>query len=292
MKKRKQTALLILFVVVSAVTSGLLWQSKSEISSFEQQVEELRSELNKETAINEQMRALLALDSELLFASDYNDVEQALTEALHNYDSTLIQPIQRRLDFIASLNETSSADNDTIDERDQVVRRQRIMLQAFQSQMDSLRADHWQRADSLKSLIAKAHEDIRKKDKELQKKQRVQVISFAGNNGATIHYLGEVVEGKANGGGVGIWSTGSLYRGEWRNNLRHGKGSFEWVDGEKYNGEYIDGKREGDGTYTWPSGERYEGQWMNDRRNGEGILYDVDGNKRYEGAWKDDKPLN
>lgn len=87
------------------------------------------------------------------------------------------------------------------------------------------------------------------------------------------------------GGGIGIWTTGSVYRGEWRNNLRHGKGSFQWKDGERYGGNYVDGKREGEGTYYWPSGERYEGQWVADQRTGQGTLFDLDGNVRYKGEW-------
>lgn len=290
--KHNRTALLILFAVVTVVSVGLLWQANQEVAKLEREATAHVSNMNRYIALQEQMNELLTLDEQLLTEGDYQAVKAALEGALYSYDTALRQPIQQRMAYLNALDQAQNSGGDSLDQRDQLLNRQRAMLQTMQSQVDSIRAAHWQHADSLKSLIARAHEEIRKKDKALQKEQRVQVISFAGSKGATIHYLGEVVDGKANGGGVGIWSTGSLYRGDWRNNLRHGKGSFEWADGEKYTGEYVDGKREGDGTYTWPSGERYEGQWMNDRRNGEGILYDLDGNKRYEGAWKDDKPVN
>jgi hypothetical protein len=290
--KHNRTALLILFSVVTVVSVGLLWQTNQEVAKLEEEVALRTASLHRQIALREQMNELLTLDAELLIDGDYEAVQHALAAALLNYDTALALPIQQRISYLNEIEIGQNNGNDSLDERDQLLKRQRAMLQAAQNQLDSTHAAHWQHADSLKSLIARAHEEIRKKDKALQKEQRVQVISFLGSKGATIHYLGEVVDGKANGGGVGIWSTGSLYRGDWRNNLRHGKGSFEWADGEKYSGEYVDGKREGEGTYTWPSGERYEGQWMNDRRNGEGILYDLDGNKRYDGPWKDDKPVN
>ncbi len=145
-------------------------------------------------------------------------------------------------------------------------------------------------ADSLRQRIAGLHAEIAKKNNELNRKQLIQVISFKSENGRLIHYLGEVVNGKANGGGVGIWNTGSLYRGEWKDNKRHGKGTFEWADGEKYVGEYVEDKRNGVGTYSWPSGERYEGEWKNDTREGFGKLFDQDGNIKFEGRWSGDKP--
>jgi hypothetical protein len=127
---------------------------------------------------------------------------------------------------------------------------------------------------------------------DLRKHERVKVLSFPGQKGATVHYLGEVANGQANGGGIGIWTTGSVYRGEWKNNLRHGEGSFQWADGEKYIGAYVNGKREGMGVYLWPSGDKYDGEWKNDRRNGQGTLYDLDGRIVFSGLWVDDQPKN
>lgn len=142
------------------------------------------------------------------------------------------------------------------------------------------------------SQISNLKKELELKEKLLDQKENVQVISFTNANNVQIYYLGEVKDDKANGGGIGIWtSTGSIYRGEWKDNLRHGKGSFEWAEGERYVGEFIEDEREGKGTYYWPSGERYEGEWENSMRNGYGILYDPDGNIQIEGEWKDDKPV-
>jgi hypothetical protein len=158
--------------------------------------------------------------------------------------------------------------------------------------IDSLRIKMLESAkDSLSKRIVALNDELSARSKELGRKQAVQVLSFKNDEGKQIHYLGDVSNGKANGGGVGIWSTGSIYRGEWRNNQRHGKGTFEWSDGMKYDGDFLNDIREGEGTYYWPSGEKYVGEWKKGKREGFGILYDKDGNIRYEGSWKEDKPL-
>jgi len=161
-------------------------------------------------------------------------------------------------------------------------------LQKANTRLRSANAD----IDSIQNLVDDLNNQLEIKNAELRKKGSVQVLSFKKDKNITVHYLGEIKNGKANGGGTGIWSTGSMYRGSWKDNNRHGEGTFEWVDGVKYTGTYKDDKRHGEGTYSWPSGERYEGDWKNDVREGYGILYDQDGNIRYKGNWQNDKPAN
>lgn len=137
--------------------------------------------------------------------------------------------------------------------------------------------------------VAELKNTIQEQEKQLSKKDKVQVISFRNEKGNLIHYLGEVKDGMANGGGVGIFDTGGIYKGEWKNNQRHGKGTYEWKDGHKYEGEFVNGEREGQGTYLWSSGEKYVGQWRGGKRNGQGTLFDKDNNVSYEGLWEDDR---
>ncbi|MGM0635070.1 MAG: hypothetical protein ACQESK_03310 [Bacteroidota bacterium] len=137
--------------------------------------------------------------------------------------------------------------------------------------------------DSLQRLV-------NEKNRALQRSENVKVISFKSESGNLVHYLGEIKNEKANGGGIGVWSTGSIYKGEWKENKRHGEGEFTWADGQRYEGDFVDDIRTGEGTYYWPSGEKYEGEWQNNKRHGKGVLYDPDGNVSYEGKWKKDKP--
>jgi hypothetical protein len=137
--------------------------------------------------------------------------------------------------------------------------------------------------DSLKNALALTQN-------KLERKENVQVLSFTNQNGNLIRYLGEVKNNKANGGGIGVWDTGSVYTGDWKDNKRHGQGVFEWADGQKYEGNFDNDIRTGYGKYFWPSGEKYVGEFENNRINGEGILYDLDGKIEYEGVWKNGKP--
>ena len=74
---------------------------------------------------------------------------------------------------------------------------------------------------------------------QLARKSTSGYLTFSDSKGIKIHYVGEVKEGKALGQGVGLYSTGSRYEGEWQDNLRHGDGTFFWPDGEYYKGSFA-----------------------------------------------------
>jgi hypothetical protein len=114
-------------------------------------------------------------------------------------------------------------------------------------------------------------------------------LHLISSKGKKFEYFGETANLKANGYGIGVYESGSVYKGYWKDNLRQGKGIFTWVDGERYEGDYIQDLREGQGIYFWKNGERYEGNWKNDRRQGEGIVYRKNGKIKNRGIWEDDK---
>lgn len=118
-------------------------------------------------------------------------------------------------------------------------------------------------------------------------------LEFVSSKGRTVFYYGQSINDYANGKGVGLfWESGSLYKGDWKDNMRHGRGIFQWKDGERYEGEYRNDRREGYGVYHWKNGERYEGQWLNDMRHGNGTLYDKNNKVKISGLWDKDKPIN
>jgi hypothetical protein len=45
------------------------------------------------------------------------------------------------------------------------------------------------------------------------------------------------------------WDTGSVYKGEWKDNKRHSYGIQIWSNGNKYEGEWAHGNREGHGVF-------------------------------------------
>ncbi len=126
-------------------------------------------------------------------------------------------------------------------------------------------------------------------NKEIEKlKTGKGVIQFSSSKNGSVTYLGDLLNGKANGKGYGLWKSGSAYDGNWKDNMRHGEGVFIWADGEKYEGEYQNDQRHGYGVYVAKAG-RYEGQWKEDMRHGEGKLYEANGKFKLQGIWEKDK---
>ena len=123
----------------------------------------------------------------------------------------------------------------------------------------------------------------------------------------TALYIGPWVRGKKSGLGMFVVPGGSMYHGQFRNDMRNGKGSVIFVNGEikvmsgtwtdnvhggpmchiEYsNGNHYYGSvvnnfiRHGLGSLECADGSMYvDCDWVNDKRNGSGILYRPDGTK-------------
>lgn len=251
--------------------------------------ESLNSELEEIKTKYHLIENLLLADTWII-SGEHQKALVFYEERVADFPTDLENLVQKRIAYINSVLMMEGNENEA-------TARYKTQLAATQDQMNSLKDElesQKEKFDSLSQLSSEKIEllerEVRLKSQALDRKDKIKVITFTSSKGITVHYLGEVDEGKAQGGGLGIWTTGSKYQGDWKNNLRHGKGVFTWADGEKYDGNYVNDIRQGEGTYYWPSGERYEGEWKNDRRNGQGTLYDKDGNIRYRGTWQDDKP--
>lgn len=277
------------FIVVALASICVFFTLRQ--ASLKQRNKKLQQELvalDQSVALRD---SLIALDAWLLDRIGTDEAMERLMQfSEQNTDSILAVGLAFRIAYLETVAELAQSDNDLVRSKDVQIARLKQANATLEAAVGEQLDQAEQALDSVKSLNQRLEGKLAKAQRELALKEKVKVISFAGLKGATVHYMGEVVDGKANGGGIGIWTTGSVYRGEWRSNLRHGKGSFQWKDGERYEGNYVDGKREGEGTYYWPSGERYEGQWVADQRTGQGTLFDLDGNVRYKGEWLNDVP--
>ncbi len=157
---------------------------------------------------------------------------------------------------------------------------------------NDIKAKSQKTIDSLFAVLIDAKEKLVEAKKISANQNNQKVISFNSKSGNKVFYIGDLLYNKANGNGTGIYAnTGSMYVGEWKNNLKHGFGQYEWADGVKYEGFFENDTRKGFGKFFWNSGERYEGEWDNDKRNGKGILFDINGNIKFEGDWVNDKPI-
>jgi hypothetical protein len=114
-------------------------------------------------------------------------------------------------------------------------------------------------------------------------------LSIKSKKGGNLYYVGEIENGKANGKGISVSQSGSVYEGQWKDNNKHGYGNYKWADGERYEGEYQNDLRHGNGTYFWKNGQRYMGQWVDDKREGKGAIYNKNGKLKIKGTWKDDQ---
>jgi len=120
------------------------------------------------------------------------------------------------------------------------------------------------------------------------KENMYQMLQLVSSKGVPFQYVGMVKECKANGYGVAIYDSGSIYKGEWKDNLKHGYGVYTWKDGESYEGFYVENKREGLGTYRWKNGEYYQGYWENDMRHGDGTIFKKNGKIKVQGIFEKD----
>ena len=85
-------------------------------------------------------------------------------------------------------------------------------------------------------------------------------------------YIGDVVDGRANGQGTLTWASGAKYVGQFKDSKQHGQGTYTFPDGYKYVGEWKDDKQHGQGTYTGTDGHKYVGEYKNGKR-WKGIKY-------------------
>ena len=74
-------------------------------------------------------------------------------------------------------------------------------------------------------------------------------------------YTGQFKNDLFNGEGTLIYANGDKYVGEFKYGLRHGKGTMTWIDGSKYVGGFKDNLFSGQGTYTSKDGKIESGQW-------------------------------
>ena len=125
----------------------------------------------------------------------------------------------------------------------------------------------------------------------------------------TVAFIGTFKDGKKNGNGQEYEEDGSIYNGDYLNDYRNGEGSISnngkeifkgyWKNGLKhghgreimnqsiYNGDYYNGYRHGKGIQTRFDGQViYNGEWQYDKRHGKGTIY-MKNNDVYEGEFVD-----
>ena len=107
---------------------------------------------------------------------------------------------------------------------------------------------------------------------------RSTVGEFAG-----CEYDGMRRDNQREGYGQYKWRNGSIYIGQWSNDLFSGYGKLVWMAGEVYEGYFVKGNRDGQGRLIWKSGNTFEGIFEKDLlKNGIFTISDCQFNAVFE----------
>lgn len=84
-------------------------------------------------------------------------------------------------------------------------------------------------------------------------------------------YMGTMKFNERSGKGIYFNDKGTIYDGEWFNNVFHGQGTLYLDDGMIYNGTFVNGCREGKGSlFSQDHSFYYTGEWREDEKCGVG----------------------
>lgn len=286
MEKVKKISLIIFPIIIISLLIAIFFLGERK-NHFKKQAQEKTEKLENLEKQNELYTQKSKADEHFI-AGDY---DKAMEIYLQIEDSIEDNSFMRsRKATIARFNSLRSELDSTQNiSNSQLANMEREMDSKISEVEEEYKAKIERLEQEYSAKIATLNRTIDQKERQIQNKAELGRLTFYNANGTKIAYFGEVKFGKANGEGVGHYSSNSVYDGDWKNNMKHGKGTYKWVDGHKYVGEYQNDKREGEGTYFWNTGEKYKGEWKNDKRNGQGTLYDKDGNVKLEGQWKNDE---
>ncbi|RUA33996.1 MAG: hypothetical protein DSY77_07360 [Bacteroidetes bacterium] len=286
MKKVKNISFYIAPIIIVGCLIAIFFISKRK-NHFKEKAQNKIAQLENLEKQSELYRQKSKAD-EFFIAREYNDAMEIYLKIEDSIDDKSFMKSRR-----ATIERFNSLKSELDSTQNMSMSQMASMEREMDKKISELENEYEEKIKNLKERfdkdISSLKNTIAQKEKEIQNKVELGRLTFYNANGTKIAYFGEVKFGKANGEGVGHYSSNSVYDGDWKNNMKHGKGTYKWVDGHKYVGEYQNDKREGEGTYFWNTGEKYVGEWKNDKRNGHGILYDKDGNVKLDGEWENDE---
>ena len=133
----------------------------------------------------------------------------------------------------------------------------------FSNHQSEMRSNQLAEFESLEADTIESEQNI----------EHVTGLTFKDASGNDFSYTGEVIDGKPNGKGTGIYSYGT-YTGDYVDGLRQGEGKFESKDGSnKYEGTFVDDMYDEGRLAMTDNGDFFDGKFK-------------DGNP-YNGSWYD-----
>jgi len=239
------------------------------------------------------LQGLAAADS-LLLAGEIDQARAAYTRLRQQPGQELNQLVQRRMRQVdrwqqmkRQLDQYAGQGPDRA--LAEQVQAQRQQLDSLRAQADAAQRRQTHQVDSMRFALEKAQMRNEVLEQQVATLADERYLTFANEQGETVHYVGEVKDQQAHGWGVGLSESGIRYEGEWQANRHHGQGTLHWPDQEYYQGHFRAGERHGSGSYHWPDGKMFAGTWRADQRNGPGVFYDAEGNIMAQGIWRNNE---
>ena len=278
----KKQPLVTILSIITVLIAGLAIYFGLESSALRQELKakgEAQAQLEESRALQHELRVAddLLMQGSYRKALEAYEAQEKQSELEDNSSIAMRVAVVRELMRLRYENKLAAIEKG----QEVVIDSSQIETLAIQEQL--------LQTDSLNFVLEKAKVQLTSLKRQLREKSYGEYLTFSNSKGSKMHYVGQVTNGKANGFGVALLSTGSRYEGYWKDNQRHGQGKYFWTDGQYYEGAFVNDKRNGEGTYHWPNGEKYTGHWENDMRSGEGTFYGKDGKIMAKGYWKEDQ---
>jgi chaperonin cofactor prefoldin len=284
--------LIIVLAILGAVKISQTRTLKSELSNYEQQLKESELKYGELNELSESKNLLLQIDNLILetLANENSIGIDSLRAMFVNL------PVGKFNDLVEQRLNNQYSIYQNMDSKTKKLEKAHSNIKDLLSKNNSLNASltelnsFIEELEIKNSITTEHRNNLQKSIDSLQKQntENLHVVELK-KNGNTVYFIGSKINGVPNGYGVGLWSTGGVYKGEWKNGLREGKGIYVWKDGEVYEGDWKDGMRTGQGKYVWKDKQSYIGGWQENKRHGFGSVYYPNGKLEYEGQWEKDK---
>ncbi len=283
----------ILFIVTVVVMLIMTTSSISLMVKSNQLESDLKIEKNAKDSILLQIDYFTkkSLADDYFINAQYEEALAIYSKISENEDNDTGNLYKSRLDLMP-LTKTDNNDSTifiTVEDKSKIQELQDL----FDFQLKCNDSTFNVKFDSIENIYKEIIVDLEKDlfaEKNKEKGSKISKLNFQSLNGTKILYFGEINNNKANGKGMGHYASGSIYLGEWKDNLKQdSKGYYKWSNGDWYEGDFSQDKRTGKGSYHWANGEKYEGEWLNDKRSGKGTLYDKDNKIIFDGIWSNDE---
>lgn len=110
-------------------------------------------------------------------------------------------------------------------------------------------------------------------------------------NDDKLSYVGQMKNKKFVGEGTLYYNnSGDLYKGKFKDGLKHGYGELQFYNGDKYIGEFYQDLQHGKGKYITNNGFTYIGNFSVGSLIGNGEIYDINNELIYSGEFLNSLP--